>query len=117
MVPSFRAERELECSGNVPGDEGDDSGNPADERFGEKGGDSLNWTRTQKSAERDTNEPLWQAVKERNGWRAVSLTVACAAIVLVPLVALFMRDRPADLVPIARALLVRAVGARMFRRL
>ena len=41
--------------------------------------------------------PLLADLAERFGWRAVSLTVACAAIVLVPLVALFMRDRPADL--------------------
>jgi sugar phosphate permease len=32
-----------------------------------------------------------------NGRRAVSLTVACGALAVVPLVALFMRDRPADL--------------------
>ncbi len=31
------------------------------------------------------------------GWRAVSLTVACGALAVVPLVAIFMRDRPADL--------------------
>ena len=41
--------------------------------------------------------PILADLAERFGWRAVSLTVACAAIVLVPLVALFMRDRPADL--------------------
>lgn len=31
------------------------------------------------------------------GWRSVSLTVALAALLLVPLVALLMRDRPSDL--------------------
>ena len=41
--------------------------------------------------------PILADLAERFGWRAVSLTVACAAIVLVPLVALFMRYRPADL--------------------
>ena len=32
-----------------------------------------------------------------HGWRAVSFTVAGAALVLVPLVAVLLRDRPADL--------------------
>ena len=31
------------------------------------------------------------------GWRSVSLTVACGALAVVPLVVLFMRNRPADL--------------------
>jgi sugar phosphate permease len=41
--------------------------------------------------------PLLADLSERFGWRAVSLAVAGAAIVLLPLVAIFMRDRPADM--------------------
>ncbi len=41
--------------------------------------------------------PLLASLAERLGWRAVSLTVAAAALLLVPLVALLLRDRPADL--------------------
>ena len=41
--------------------------------------------------------PLLASLAERLGWRAVSLTVAAAALLLVPLVAVLLRDRPADL--------------------
>jgi predicted MFS family arabinose efflux permease len=41
--------------------------------------------------------PLLASLAEHFGWRAVSLTVAAVALALIPLVAVFMRDRPADL--------------------
>ena len=41
--------------------------------------------------------PLLAHVVVDHGWRAVSLAVAAAALALVPLVFLLMRDRPADL--------------------
>jgi sugar phosphate permease len=41
--------------------------------------------------------PLLATMAETYGWRSVSLTVAGVAALLLPLVALFMRDRPADL--------------------
>jgi sugar phosphate permease len=41
--------------------------------------------------------PLLAALNENFGWRAVSVTVSCAALALIPLVALLMRDRPADM--------------------
>ncbi|MBV9773200.1 MAG: MFS transporter [Gemmatimonadetes bacterium] len=40
--------------------------------------------------------PLLASVVERSGWRPAVLGVACVAAVVVPLVALLMRDRPAD---------------------
>jgi sugar phosphate permease len=40
--------------------------------------------------------PLLASLAERFGWRSVSLTVAGAAALLLPIVALAMRDRPAD---------------------
>ena len=41
--------------------------------------------------------PLLAMIAERFGWRAVSFTVAGVALLLVPAVALVLRDRPADL--------------------
>ena len=41
--------------------------------------------------------PLLARLAAAYGWRAVSLTVAAAALALVPFVALLLRDRPADL--------------------
>jgi sugar phosphate permease len=41
--------------------------------------------------------PLLASLAEHVGWRAVSLTVAGVALALIPVVALFMRDRPADI--------------------
>ncbi|MCW6507923.1 MFS transporter [Lichenifustis flavocetrariae] len=41
--------------------------------------------------------PLLASLGQAWGWRAVSLTVAAAALVLIPFVILFLRDRPADL--------------------
>jgi len=40
--------------------------------------------------------PALAAIAASEGWRNVSLTVAAAALALVPLVALLMRDRPAQ---------------------
>jgi MFS family permease len=41
--------------------------------------------------------PVIAAVTTEHGWRWASLIVAAAALAVVPLVALFMRNRPADL--------------------
>jgi MFS family permease len=41
--------------------------------------------------------PLIAHVVESGGWRAASLTVSAAALVVVPVVLLFLRERPADL--------------------
>jgi sugar phosphate permease len=41
--------------------------------------------------------PLLAAVVARAGWRAAALVVAGAALLLVPIVLVFMRDRPRDL--------------------
>ena len=41
--------------------------------------------------------PLLASLAEGYGWRAVSLVVAGCALVLVPVVALVLRDRPADI--------------------
>ncbi len=41
--------------------------------------------------------PLLAALATRFGWRSVSITVACCALALLPLVAALLRDRPADL--------------------
>jgi predicted MFS family arabinose efflux permease len=41
--------------------------------------------------------PLLASIAAHAGWRDVSLTVAAAALALIPLVALLLRDRPADL--------------------
>lgn len=41
--------------------------------------------------------PVLAKLAVEHGWRAVTLTVAAAALVLVPLAALVLRDRPADL--------------------
>lgn len=41
--------------------------------------------------------PLLAAIATHLGWRAVSLTVAALALLLIPLVALLLRDRPADI--------------------
>jgi sugar phosphate permease len=41
--------------------------------------------------------PLLASLAEHFGWRTVSLTVAAVAFALVPVVALLLRDRPADL--------------------
>jgi predicted MFS family arabinose efflux permease len=41
--------------------------------------------------------PLVAAVSERWGWRTASLTVTAAALLVIPLVLLFLRDRPEDL--------------------
>jgi sugar phosphate permease len=40
--------------------------------------------------------PLLASLAEKYGWRTVSLTVAGAALALLPVVALLMRDRPRD---------------------
>ena len=40
--------------------------------------------------------PILASLAEHFGWRAVSTTVASVALLLVPLVALLLRDRPAD---------------------
>ncbi len=41
--------------------------------------------------------PVLAWLAQNHGWRSVSFTAAGAALVLVPLVAIFMRDRPADI--------------------
>ena len=41
--------------------------------------------------------PVLASLAEHQGWRSVSLTVAAVAFLLIPLVALLLRDRPADL--------------------
>ena len=41
--------------------------------------------------------PVLASLAEHQGWRSVSLTVAAVALLLIPLVALLLRDRPADL--------------------
>jgi sugar phosphate permease len=41
--------------------------------------------------------PLLAALAENYGWRSVSLTVAGAALALLPVVALLMRDRPEEI--------------------
>ncbi|RKH35940.1 MFS transporter [Corallococcus praedator] len=41
--------------------------------------------------------PLLAMLVEHHGWRAVSFTVAGVVAVIIPLVALFVRDRPEDL--------------------
>src|SRR6478609_3220893 len=41
--------------------------------------------------------PLIAWAADRAGWRAASLIIAAAALAVVPLVLLFLRDRPADL--------------------
>jgi sugar phosphate permease len=41
--------------------------------------------------------PLLASIAATYGWRAMALTVTCAALVLLPIVAMFMRDRPEDL--------------------
>jgi predicted MFS family arabinose efflux permease len=41
--------------------------------------------------------PLLAWLATNVGWRAVSVTIAIAALTVVPVVAIFMRDRPADL--------------------
>lgn len=41
--------------------------------------------------------PMLASLAVGQGWRAVSLAVAAAALAMVPLVALFLRDRPSDL--------------------
>ena len=41
--------------------------------------------------------PVLARLAEAYGWRAVSVTIAAAAAALIPLVALLMRDEPADL--------------------
>ena len=40
--------------------------------------------------------PMLASFAEAYGWRSVSLTVAAVAAVMVPVVAIFMRDRPGD---------------------
>jgi MFS family permease len=40
--------------------------------------------------------PLLAWLADRHGWRSAALTVAVAALVVVPLVVLVLRDRPAD---------------------
>jgi sugar phosphate permease len=41
--------------------------------------------------------PLLAHLATTYGWRTVSAVVACAALALIPIVAVFMRDRPADM--------------------
>ena len=41
--------------------------------------------------------PLLASLAAQFGWRSVSITVAAVALAMIPLVAIFMRDRPADL--------------------
>jgi sugar phosphate permease len=41
--------------------------------------------------------PLLASIAASYGWRPMTLTVAAAALVLLPVVAIFMRDRPEDL--------------------
>ena len=41
--------------------------------------------------------PVLAAVVSRHGWRPAALVVAVAAVVVIPLIALLMRDRPSDL--------------------
>ena len=41
--------------------------------------------------------PMLASFAEAYGWRSVSLTVALVAAVMVPIVAIFMRDRPGDI--------------------
>ena len=41
--------------------------------------------------------PVLASLAENFGWRAVSLAVAAAALALIPVVALLMRDRPQDI--------------------
>ncbi|NUT49766.1 MAG: MFS transporter, partial [Saccharothrix sp.] len=41
--------------------------------------------------------PLVAAMSESSGWRSASIVVSVAALVVVPLVLLFLRDHPADL--------------------
>ena len=41
--------------------------------------------------------PILARLAAQNGWRAVSIAVAATALILVPLAALLLRDRPSDL--------------------
>ena len=41
--------------------------------------------------------PVLASLATHFGWRSVSITVACSALVLVPVVAFLMRDRPSDI--------------------
>ncbi len=41
--------------------------------------------------------PMLASVVERFGWRTAVLTIAGVALLVIPLVAIFMRDRPSDL--------------------
>lgn len=41
--------------------------------------------------------PLLSVLVERHGWRAASITVSLAALAVVPLVVLLLRERPSDL--------------------
>lgn len=41
--------------------------------------------------------PFAAALMERHGWRSASITVSVAALAVVPLVLLVMRERPSDL--------------------
>src|SRR5262249_7026242 len=41
--------------------------------------------------------PLLASLTENHGWRSVSLTVASVLVLVIPLVALKLRDRPSDL--------------------
>jgi predicted MFS family arabinose efflux permease len=41
--------------------------------------------------------PMLASLSTHSGWRSVSLTVAAIALIAVPMVALFLRDRPSDL--------------------
>lgn len=41
--------------------------------------------------------PLMATLQTEHGWRSATLVIGCAALLIVPVVLIFLRDRPADL--------------------
>jgi hypothetical protein len=70
FVPEVGAKGEFECGRDVPGDEGNRSENPTDERMGEKLPERLHRSPAQERSERGAHKPLGEPAEERQGGRA-----------------------------------------------
>ncbi len=70
LVPEVGAKGEFECGWNMPGDEGNGSENPTDERMGEKLPERLHRLPAQERSERGAHKPLGEPAEERQGGRA-----------------------------------------------
>ena len=70
IVPKNGAQREFECRGNMPGNQRDCGGNPAERRVGDEFSEAVQRRPSKSRTNEEAHEELRQAVEKRNGGRA-----------------------------------------------